>query len=57
MREHLGKIPHNMAPILVVLTQYVEEEWVNIVVQRFVIQEELRQQAQILSGSMNTQRV
>lgn len=44
-----GKIADQMAALLVVFRQHIEQERLHIVVQRFVIQKQLRQQTQILT--------
>ena len=43
-----------MAPVLVDLTEDVEKEGVHIVVQRFVVQEQLREEAQVLRWQRDT---
>ena len=47
--SYLGEVAYKMAAHTVVLRENIEKEWLHIVVQRFVIQEQLGQQAQILT--------
>lgn len=44
-----GKVAHQMAALLVVLGEHVEEERLHVVVERFVVQKQLSQQTQILA--------
>lgn len=41
-----------MAPILIRLGEYIKQEGLHIIIQRFVIQEHLGQQAQILAVNL-----
>lgn len=36
--SHLGKVAHNMVPLLVALSQDVEKEGVDVVVERLVVE-------------------
>lgn len=47
--SYLGEVAHKMTALLVVPGQYVEEEWLHIVIQGLVIQEEFGQQAEVLA--------
>ena len=44
-----GEVAHDAVPLQVALGEDVEEEGVHIVVQSFVVQEKLGQQAQVLN--------
>lgn len=50
-RSYLGKISNKMTSKSIILRQYVEEEWVHIVVKGFMVQKQLRKQTQILLQS------
>ena len=44
----LGEVAHDVVAAVVHLAHHVEEEWVRVVVERLVVQEQLGQQAQVL---------
>lgn len=46
---YLGEVAHEMAALAVVLREDVEEERLHVVVQGLVVQEQLGQQAQVLT--------
>ena len=46
---HLGEVAHNVGPILVVECEDVEEEGLHIIVECFVVKEQLGQQTQVLT--------
>ena len=46
---HLGEVPHDMAALLVNLSQYVEEKWLHIKVESLVVQEEFGHETEVLA--------
>lgn len=50
--RYLGEVPDQMAPCVVGFGHDVEEERFDIVVQSLVVQEELRQQTQVLTVNL-----
>ncbi len=49
MLPHLGEVADQMTPVFVVLGENVEEERLDVVVQRLVVEEELGEQTQVLT--------
>lgn len=45
----LREIPHQMAPLFVILRQHIEQKRFHVIIQSLVVQEQLRQQTQVLA--------
>ena len=48
-RSNLGEVADKVATVIVIDREDVEEEWFDVVVQSLVIEEELRQETQVLA--------
>lgn len=49
LTDYLGEVSYKMAAGIVSFSHHIEEEWLHIIVQRFVVQEEFGKQTQVLA--------
>lgn len=54
---HLGEIPDEVAPCVVCLGHHVEEKRLHVVIQGFMVQEELGEETQVLAVNLLIQHV